>query len=402
MRIVMSSGHGKKIRGASGYIDEVDEARRVVNRVAEMLTGTEATITVFHDDISTSQNENLNRIVNFHNSKSRDLDVSVHFNAYQTTSKGMGTECLYVTQDVLADKMAQAISAAAGLIDRGPKKRTDLFFLNNTDEPAILIEVCFVDSKEDSDFYKADFEEVCRAIAETVSGIVLQPDEPEEPVEPPEPVPPADVRIGTVTGVAAGDALNIRAAPSNSGTIIGLADNGDELNVVGQSVDGWYRIVLTSGAGEPETAAWVSARYVLLEEGEPLEGEWHTNITATVFSGSGDPQNSAYPPHGPINGSKPGASVPYKWRDGPPPTLEIAGPSGTDLAPTVDVGPWNTDDPAYVLDGHRPLAEEQYEERLTAQNGQVPTNNAGIDLTPATAEAVGISGKGKVSWRIVS
>ena len=28
-RIVISSGHGKYVRGASGIIDEVDEARRV-------------------------------------------------------------------------------------------------------------------------------------------------------------------------------------------------------------------------------------------------------------------------------------------------------------------------------------------------------------------------------------
>ena len=29
--IVLSSGHGKYVRGASGIIDEVDEARRVVD-----------------------------------------------------------------------------------------------------------------------------------------------------------------------------------------------------------------------------------------------------------------------------------------------------------------------------------------------------------------------------------
>jgi hypothetical protein len=30
--IVISSGHGKYVRGASGLLDEVDEARRVVER----------------------------------------------------------------------------------------------------------------------------------------------------------------------------------------------------------------------------------------------------------------------------------------------------------------------------------------------------------------------------------
>ena len=36
-RIVISSGHGKYVRGASGIIDEVDEARRVVEHLADEL-----------------------------------------------------------------------------------------------------------------------------------------------------------------------------------------------------------------------------------------------------------------------------------------------------------------------------------------------------------------------------
>jgi hypothetical protein len=169
MKIVISSGHGKKIRGASGYIDEVDEARKVVNRVVEIL-GPEVA-TPYHDDVSTTQNENLNRIVDFHNSKTRDLDVSVHFNAYGTTSKPMGTECLYVSQDDLAAEVAAAMAAAGGFINRGPKKRTDLFFLNNTESPAILIEVCFVDSAADVDLYHENFEKICVAIADTLDPI---------------------------------------------------------------------------------------------------------------------------------------------------------------------------------------------------------------------------------------
>src|SRR4030095_4464613 len=106
---------------------------------------------------SHSQEENLNRIVNFHNSEMRDLDVSIHLNAYQTTASPMGTECLYITQDILAQKVSAAISEACGLKDRGPKKRTDLFFLKNTEQPAILIEVCFVDSKADAEIYEDSF-----------------------------------------------------------------------------------------------------------------------------------------------------------------------------------------------------------------------------------------------------
>ena len=140
MDIVISSGHGKYVRGASGYLDEVDEARRVVDRVAEVLRAAGHTAHVFHDNTSTSQNENLNTIVDYHNGRERDLDVSVHFNAYETTPKPMGCECLYVTQEDLADRVSNAIADAGGFLDRGPKYRSDLFFLNSTEEPAILIE----------------------------------------------------------------------------------------------------------------------------------------------------------------------------------------------------------------------------------------------------------------------
>ncbi len=175
MSIVISSGHGELIRGASGYIDEVDEARRVVNKVAELL-GSGAT--VFHDDVSTSQSENLNRIVNFHNSQSRDLDLSIHFNAYQTTDNPMGTECLYLTQATLAETVAAKVSDAGRFINRGKKKRTDLFFLNKTEMPSILLEVCFVDSKADVDLYDMHFEAICVAISEATRGkteLPLQP-----------------------------------------------------------------------------------------------------------------------------------------------------------------------------------------------------------------------------------
>lgn len=184
--ISISSGHGKLIRGASGFIDEVDEARKVVNKVVSYLNNSGVDVVAFHDDTSTTQNENLNTIVNWHNKQERELDISIHFNAYQTTSKPMGVEVLYVTKADLAKKVATKIAEASGLINRGPKKRTDLFFLNNTEEPAILIEVCFVDSEADCGIYGVKFEAICRAICEAVTGIAQPPIGTPEPPEPPE------------------------------------------------------------------------------------------------------------------------------------------------------------------------------------------------------------------------
>jgi hypothetical protein len=196
MRIVISSGHGKYVRGASGYIDEVDEARLVVEQVATRLRSLGVETTTYHDDVSHSQNENLNRIVDFHNSRTRDWDVSVHFNAYQTTNNPMGSEVLYVssTGQTMADKVVDAICTTSGLTNRGPKKRTDLFFLNNTEMPAVLIEVCFVDSRADVDIYHAQFNNICDAIGEALSGQEVEPGPEPEPPEPePEPTPEEEI-----------------------------------------------------------------------------------------------------------------------------------------------------------------------------------------------------------------
>jgi N-acetylmuramoyl-L-alanine amidase len=179
-RIVISSGHGKYVPGAIGILDEHAEAVCVVDTLSAMLVERGVEVTTFEDTVSKTQNENLNRIVDFHNSQTRDLDVSIHFNAYVETDKQMGTECLYVTQSGLAREVADAV-ASCGFINRGPKCRTDLFFLNNTAMPAILIEVCFVDSEADARLYNDNFEDVCDAIADVLGGI----DEDDWPTPPP-------------------------------------------------------------------------------------------------------------------------------------------------------------------------------------------------------------------------
>src|SRR5436190_18518625 len=192
-RVICSSGHGLYIRGASGnpvppYLDEVNEARLVVEQVATELRRMGVDVTTYHDNVSDDQNENLNRIVDFHNSQTRDLDVSVHFNAYEQGTKPMGCEVLYVSDlgAAIAQDVADRICSTSGLINRGAKFRGDLFFLNNTSEPAILIETCFCDSLADADIYRAKFTEICSAIA---AGIA------DEDIPEPLPPDPTDVLL---------------------------------------------------------------------------------------------------------------------------------------------------------------------------------------------------------------
>jgi N-acetylmuramoyl-L-alanine amidase len=198
-RVVISSGHGKIVRGASGspvppLLDEVNEARRVVDFVAELLITRGCDAIVFHDNTSTSQSQNLNTIVAAHNKETRQLDISVHFNAFDGNAQG--TEVLYVSQQDLAADMSLAISKAGGFTNRGAKKRTDLAFLNNTHEPAILLEVCFCDNRGDSDKYNSKFEAICGAIADVIGGKAETGTTP-PPVTPVEPadIPRVDIQV---------------------------------------------------------------------------------------------------------------------------------------------------------------------------------------------------------------
>ena len=406
----ISSGHGKYIRGASGYpvppqLDEVDEARVVVEKVAEYLRQAGNTAHTFHDNSSYDQSTNLHTITNWHNSKTRDYDVSVHFNAYDGSAHGC--EVLYVSQEALAAKVSAAISEAGDFTNRGAKYRSDLYVLNNTEEPAVLIETCFCDNTSDSNKYNDNLETICRMIAEALSGqsIGEQPPESERPPGLPElPAPP---QTGTVHGLVPGDVLNIRASASSSSPIIGIADNEDLLTVVGYAMNGDTKYYKCKWGDDHMAGVAVygfaSAAYITVEgDVDPIEQGWHDDIEATEFGGGSDHQDSAYPDIDWINDTTRGVALPYKWKETPRPRIVVKGPSGEIETEIVDLGPWNLDDQNYVLGAARPLAEEQHDEGTEAQNGQVPTNRAGIDLTPPIADAVGVSGKGSVSWRFAN
>jgi len=170
--IAISSGHGARIPGAVGILDEVREARRVVRRVAWHLREMGVAVHEFHDDESDTQWGNLNAIIGWHNRQKRCLDVSVHLNAFSPTDGPMGTEALCISMGAaeLASRISKAIARAGGFRYRGPRVRDDLAFLNRVERQAVLIEVCFVDSATDARLYGENFDAICLAIARSLAG----------------------------------------------------------------------------------------------------------------------------------------------------------------------------------------------------------------------------------------
>lgn len=400
MNIVISSGHAKYVRGASGspvppQLDEVDEARRVVEAVADYLGDIGVGVKTFHDDTSHSQNENLNTIVNYHNAQTRDLDVSVHFNAYDGSAHGV--ECLYVTQQSLATTVANKIAAAGGFTNRGPKKRTDLFFLNSTEEPAVLIETCFCDNTGDSNAYRAKFDEICRAIAEALSGQSIGERPPIEPEEPPPTEPPSEPsgrNIVDFTVAAAGEVI----VEVNGSEILVGSDRRTKNRLV-ITMDREADVVVTVNGQEFHN--WPGAA---VEEAPAIPSN-QQGITATVFGGPSDPNYSAYDGSLFLNDTDSYVALPAKFKGERPQVVVRNVATGKSAAAEImDVGPWMTDD-FYWETGTRPIAEQCYQTGKPLPRGphagKVPTNDAGIDLSPALAQTIGISGKGKVDWEFV-
>jgi hypothetical protein len=126
-------------------------------------------------------------------------------------------------------------------------------------------------------------------------------------------------------------------------------------------------------------------------EGDPASDTRFTNIAATEFGGGNESgMDSAY--GGKVNPDQPEVALPAKVAASKRTVRVTSVVTGKSVVCKVnDVGPWNIKDKYWEGSG-RPLAEEQFRNRTPAQNGEVPSNDAGIDLTPAVYDALGIPG----------
>ncbi|MGN0805366.1 MAG: N-acetylmuramoyl-L-alanine amidase [Candidatus Coproplasma sp.] len=155
MKIILNAGHtlSGAGSGAVGYINESEEARKIVNAVKRYLTGKGHNVVVVNVDKASSQSAYLKQVVEKANEHSdADLFLSAHFNA----GGGRGTEC-YTWR---GQRLPSAVGICAelnkyGFRNRGVKDGSGLYVISKTTMPAILVEVCFVDDELDAKLYKA-------------------------------------------------------------------------------------------------------------------------------------------------------------------------------------------------------------------------------------------------------
>ncbi|WP_231297524.1 N-acetylmuramoyl-L-alanine amidase, partial [Clostridium botulinum] len=195
MKIAIRGGHNFLALGARGLIDETTEDRKVKDATINYLRkqGHEV-LDVTPGNVD--KNVDLNYGVSKANDWGADLFISIHFNnAYNSYDGALGTETWTNTNNSTAKTIASRITnnlTSLGFKNRGIKDGLTiqrLYEIRNTKMSAIIIEVCFVESKEDVRIYnKIGYDSIGRAISEAISNKTISNSKSQTPTFKPLPL----------------------------------------------------------------------------------------------------------------------------------------------------------------------------------------------------------------------
>lgn len=170
--------------GASSIMSETQKNREIGKELLYILRSQGHTAIDCTVDVS---NNDLYDRVSLANRYKADMFVSIHLNA----GGGRGTETYiyngsYPGKDsnkLIAKRVNDKVASSCNFVNRGLKE-ANFYVLKNTIAPAMLIEVCFVDSQEDTD--KLNIKAVAKAIAD---GLTNTSSSTSQPTPPPQPQP---------------------------------------------------------------------------------------------------------------------------------------------------------------------------------------------------------------------
>ena len=83
------AGHNNYVPGANGYFSEIKENRIIKDKVIKLLKEEGHEVYDCTDDLGKTVNSNLLNIVSKCNKTKVDLDISIHFNAFDTNAYGV-------------------------------------------------------------------------------------------------------------------------------------------------------------------------------------------------------------------------------------------------------------------------------------------------------------------------
>jgi len=171
MKICIDAGHNysKFDKGAKGYnLREQDITWYVADKLKRYLESLSHTVIMTRPKLTTNLGSNLSTSLsaryNMANTNNADYFISIHCNA----GGGRGTETLIYKGGGMAEGLANSVQNEivryVGTIDRGIKVQ-NVAVLRETNMPAILVELAFIDTKTESEILKNKQDDFALAIA---------------------------------------------------------------------------------------------------------------------------------------------------------------------------------------------------------------------------------------------
>ena len=169
MKIAIDFGHGVDFdRGAVGFIREEEIINSVGTLVVEKLKNKGHTVYEVRPKTACNTTDSLSQRTTKANKYNVDLYVSIHANA----GKGVGSE-VYTYKAKKNDKAVNVLNniVKLGFKNRGIQDGSRLYVIRHTSMEAMLIEVCFTDTKTDVDLYnRLGADTIAEAIANGLVG----------------------------------------------------------------------------------------------------------------------------------------------------------------------------------------------------------------------------------------
>ncbi|AEB76454.1 N-acetylmuramoyl-L-alanine amidase [Clostridium botulinum] len=243
MKIALRGGHNYFALGSKGIIDEVKEDRKVYVAVMKYLRKDgQSVLDVTPGDID--NNADLNYGVSKANNWGAELFVSIHFNkAYDRYKEALGTEAWINGKNNKSKEIAKRITRnlkELGFIDRGVKDglARGLYEIKYTNMPAIIVEVCFVESEKDVEVYRrVGADRIGKAIAEGIVGHKIYGNISD------------DTSIRDRYGLVTASVLNVRSGPGTDYRVIGQLNKGTKVKIYKDKGNGWYDIYFGNHGG---------------------------------------------------------------------------------------------------------------------------------------------------------
>ena len=243
MRESIDLGHGVNYDGgAIGRIEEETIINEVGTLVISKLKALGDEVLSVRPSSATSLGNSLSQRCTASNNFNPDIFVSLHANA----GGGRGVEIYtYGGKNLDAAQRILDNIVALGFRNRGIKDGSKLYVIRNTIAPAMLIEICFVDTDDVDIYNRVGANAIADAIVKGLKGTTINTN----PVETVETSKNKPYEYGVVTA----SVLNVR--DSINGKILGTLPKGATVHI-DYVKDGWASIFWGDHGG------WICMDYV--------------------------------------------------------------------------------------------------------------------------------------------